>query len=203
MDESEVGSLGEEFEGEGVDLAAEIVGEEPVAGMFPTAMAVGEETSHESSLGLEALDNEPLEERVEEEGRYLSKTLLTRDGEFGRRVEEGVVVGPDGIGDKTVEFEGEGLSTVLERDGGVVVVDGMKDDIVVGGIGSMVMTFPVGGADMNLDITDELDAIDKDTGVEEVGAGIAVEGTWSKDNEREAVGRNQRSLEEFMLPDEL
>ena len=103
--------------------------------------------------------------------------------------------------DKGLEFEGGGLRSVLHQDGAVVLVDDMEDDAIVGFVGGMVVLIPVGGTEVNLDISSPFDATDGDSGVEEIGACIAVELTGAKNDNRLAIGGGQPSAEHLVMPD--
>jgi len=179
------------------------VGEEDEGGVVPVAVGLVEKGAHLEAFAFEALEEEALERGGDVVGGELWETGGAGYGQGLWGGEEGFVVVPEGLGDVGGEGEcGDGV-LVLEDGCGVVGVDDVEDDVVVGAVEVVVVAVPVGGVDVDFDVACPAGGAYEEARVGEVGPGMGVEDAGVLDLHGKPVSGEEVAFEQLVLPDVL
>ena len=89
---------------------------------------------------------------------------------------------------------------VVKGERGVVLIDDMKDDVVVGAVETVMVAVPIGGEDMHLDVARPQGAANPNAGVGEVGTCIAVEQSGTLNDDGLPVDGAEVAFQQPMLP---
>ena len=191
---------GQQLEGKRIGCAAEIMGKGEEETLLPIAATAFEQTLHVGTLVFETVEKETVETGGDIVGRELFELGRTGYRNGLRRMDEGFVVVPQGLRDVVVKREGGQRMAVVKGERGVVLIDDMKDDIVVGAVETVVVAVPIGGEDMHLDVARPQGAANPNAGVGEVGTCIAVEQTGTLNDDRLPVDGAEVTFQPPMLP---
>ena len=94
----------------------------------------------------------------------------------------------------------QGLSA-LHDDIRVVVEHDMEQQVVIGSVAIVAVAVPVGGAHVNLHLSRPFHAVDKETRIHEIRAGIAVEHSRTQHLYTTSIGGTQVAVKQSMLPE--
>lgn len=191
---------GQQLERERIGCAAEIMGKGEEEALLPVAATALEQTLHVGTLVFETVEKETVETGGDIVGRELFELGRTGHRDGLGRMDEGFVVVPQGLRDVVVKREGGQRMAVVKGERGVVLIDDMKDDVVVGAVETVVVAVPIGGEDMHLDVACPQGAANPHAGVGEVGTSIAVEQTRTLDDDRLPVDGAEVAFQQPMLP---